>query len=45
MAESASRDILGLTWTIGQIKRVMPMFELNLNGLEKAVKHLMVRRR
>ena len=31
------------TWTIGVIEQIFPMFELSLDGLEKAVKHLMAR--
>jgi uncharacterized protein len=31
------------TWTIGVIRKVFPMFELTLDGLEKAIKHLMKR--
>jgi uncharacterized protein with von Willebrand factor type A (vWA) domain len=34
----------GYTQTIGAIGRIFPMFELSLDGLEKAVNHLMVRR-
>ncbi len=33
----------GMTWTIGAIGRIFPMFELTLDGLEKAVQHLMKR--
>ena len=29
------------TWTIGAIGKIFPMFELTLDGLEKAVRHLM----
>ncbi len=32
-----------MTWTIGAIGRIFPMFELTLDGLEKAVQHLMKR--
>ena len=32
-----------LTWTIGIVRQVFPMFELTLDGLEKAVLHLMAR--
>jgi len=32
------------TWTIRAIRQVFPMFELNLDGLEKTVQHLMARR-
>jgi len=31
------------TWTIGIIQDIFPMFELTLDGLEKAVKHLVSR--
>jgi hypothetical protein len=31
------------TWTIGEIRKSFPMFELTLDGLEKAVQHLMRR--
>jgi len=31
------------TWTIGAIGKIFPMFELTLDGLEKAVRHLMKR--
>jgi uncharacterized protein with von Willebrand factor type A (vWA) domain len=31
------------TFTVGMIRQVFPMFELTLDGLEKAVQHLMVR--
>jgi uncharacterized protein with von Willebrand factor type A (vWA) domain len=33
----------GYTWTIGEIRKSFPMFELTLDGLEKAVQHLMKR--
>ena len=33
----------GYTWTIGAIGKIFPMFELTLDGLEKAVQHLMKR--
>ncbi len=33
----------GATWTIGAIAKIFPMFELTLDGLEKAVQHLMKR--
>ncbi|MBE0555677.1 MAG: hypothetical protein IH628_00460 [Proteobacteria bacterium] len=33
----------GYTWTIGAIAKIIPMFELTLDGLEKAVQHLMKR--
>jgi uncharacterized protein with von Willebrand factor type A (vWA) domain len=32
-----------MTWTIGIIRQVFPMFELTLDGLEKAVLHLMAK--
>jgi hypothetical protein len=35
--------IWGYTWTIAAIRDVFPMFELSLDGLEKAVLHLMAR--
>jgi uncharacterized protein with von Willebrand factor type A (vWA) domain len=31
------------TWTIGVIQKIFPMFELTLDGLDKAVQHLMKR--
>jgi len=31
------------TYTVGMIRQVFPMFELTLDGLEKAVQHLMAR--
>jgi hypothetical protein len=31
------------TFTVGMIHQVFPMFELTLDGLEKAVQHLMAR--
>jgi hypothetical protein len=31
------------TFTVGMIRQVFPMFELTLDGLEKAVQHLMAR--
>ncbi len=31
------------TWTIKSIEKIFPMFELSLDGLEKAVRHLMSR--
>jgi uncharacterized protein with von Willebrand factor type A (vWA) domain len=33
----------GYTWTIEAIGRIFPMFELTLDGLERAVQHLMKR--
>ena len=38
-----SENIWGYTWTIAAIRDVFPMFELTLDGLEKAVLHLMSR--
>jgi uncharacterized protein with von Willebrand factor type A (vWA) domain len=31
------------TWTVGIVRQVFPMFELTLDGLEKAVQHLMAK--
>jgi uncharacterized protein with von Willebrand factor type A (vWA) domain len=31
------------TWTVSMIRQVFPMFELTLDGLEKAVQHLMAK--
>ena len=31
------------TWTVGIIRQVFPMYELTLDGLEKAVQHLMAK--
>jgi len=36
-------DEWGYTWTVGVIRQVFPMFELSLDGLDKAVQHLMAR--
>jgi uncharacterized protein with von Willebrand factor type A (vWA) domain len=33
----------GYTWTIGKIADIFPMFELTLDGLDQAVRHLMKR--
>jgi uncharacterized protein with von Willebrand factor type A (vWA) domain len=33
----------GYTWTVEAIARIFPMYELSLDGLEKAVQHLMKR--
>ena len=33
----------GHTWTVSVIRQVFPMFELTLDGLEKAVQHLMAK--
>ena len=38
-----AESIWGYTWTIGAIGKIFPMFELTLDGLEKAVQHLMKR--
>jgi len=38
-----AEKIWGHTWTIGIIRDIFPMFELTLDGLEKAVLHLMSR--
>ena len=38
-----AESIWGYTWTIGEIGKIFPMFELTLDGLEKAVQHLMKR--
>lgn len=38
-----AEKIWGYTWTIGALHDVFPMFELSLDGLEKAVLHLMSR--
>ncbi len=38
-----AENIWGYTWTIAAIRDVFPMFELTLDGLEKAVLHLMSR--
>ncbi len=38
-----SDEIWGSTWTIGMIKEIFPMYELSLDGLEKAVVHLMAK--
>ncbi len=38
-----AEKIWGYTWTIGVIREIFPMFELSLDGLEKAVLHLMSR--
>ena len=38
-----AEKIWGYTWTIGAIRELFPMFELSLDGLEKAVLHLMSR--
>ena len=33
----------GATWSVGRIREIFPMCELSLDGLEKAVQHLMAR--
>ncbi|HLA26781.1 MAG TPA: hypothetical protein VJZ49_02685 [Syntrophales bacterium] len=38
-----AEKIWGYTWTISALHDVFPMFELSLDGLEKAVLHLMAR--
>lgn len=38
-----AQDMWDRTWTIHSIRQIFPMFELSLDGLEKAVKHLMSR--
>jgi uncharacterized protein len=37
------QDEWELTWTIGIIRQVFPMYELTLDGLEKAILHLMAK--
>ncbi|MBN1662937.1 MAG: hypothetical protein JW943_04980 [Deltaproteobacteria bacterium] len=37
------RDFWFMTETIGAIRKILPMFELTLDGLDRAVKHLMRR--
>lgn len=39
-----SQQMWGYTHTISAISKVFPMFELSLDGLEKAIEHLMARR-
>jgi uncharacterized protein with von Willebrand factor type A (vWA) domain len=36
-------DTWGYTWTIGVIGKIFPMFDLTLDGLDKAVRYLMKR--
>ena len=36
-------SIWSYTWTIGAIGKIFPMFELTLDGLERAVQHLITR--
>ncbi len=38
-----TEDEWGYTWTVGVIRQVFPMFELSLDGLDKAVQYLMSR--
>ncbi len=38
-----SADRWGYTQTISLIKRIFPMFELSLDGLDKAIRHLMAK--
>jgi len=38
-----SQDSWFYTWTVRQVAAIFPMFELSLDGLEKAVHHLMSR--
>jgi uncharacterized protein len=38
-----SQDAWQGTWTIQNIRKIFPMFELSLDGLEKTVQHLMSR--
>ena len=38
-----SEDEWRYTWTVGVIEQIFPMFELTLNGLDQAVRHLMAR--
>ena len=38
-----AEKIWSYTWTIGALNEIFPMFELSLDGLEKAVMHLMAR--
>jgi len=37
------QDEWEMTWTIGIVRQVFPMFELTLDGLEKAILHLMAK--
>jgi len=37
------QDEWELTWTIGIVRQVFPMFELTLDGLEKSILHLMAK--
>ena len=43
LAEPAGGGELNYTWTIEVIGKIFPMFELTLDGLDKAVQHLMKR--
>ncbi|MDP2724914.1 MAG: hypothetical protein Q8O44_01445 [Syntrophales bacterium] len=38
-----AENIWSYTWTIAALNQIFPMFELSLDGLEKAVLHLMAR--
>jgi uncharacterized protein with von Willebrand factor type A (vWA) domain len=38
-----AESVWDYTWTIGAIGKIFPMFELTLDGLEKAVQHLIKR--
>ncbi len=38
-----TEDEWGYTWTVGVVRQVFPMFELSLDGLDKAVQYLMSR--
>ena len=38
-----TENIWHFTWTIAAIREVFPMFELTLDGLEKAILHLMAK--
>ncbi|MDQ1277077.1 MAG: uncharacterized protein QG555_116 [Thermodesulfobacteriota bacterium] len=37
------QDAWEMTWTIGIVRQVFPMYELTLDGLEKAILHLMAK--
>jgi len=37
------QDEWDMTWTIGIVRQVFPMFELTLDGLEKSILHLMAK--
>jgi uncharacterized protein with von Willebrand factor type A (vWA) domain len=38
-----TENIWHFTWTIAAIREIFPMFELTLDGLEKAILHLMAK--